>query len=323
MRRFLFVVMLFLVRSATLLGRLRAGEAAGPPLNIPLPTMGGQQFWADELFFQQWHIQRNVLTSHYRLLDPYGVRRAWGTLSDCRNVLEQIKQEQHLPPMRGKAVVLLHGLFSSHTVMNSLANYLRERGRYIAFNVTYPSTQSSVSEHAESLARIIANLDGIDEINFVAYSLGNIVVRNYLAEPQRKPDPRLRRMVMLGPPNHGALAAVVLAENAAFKLLTGQAGQELGAHWSPLESRLATPQFAFGIIAGGKQDGHGYNPLLRGDNDGTISVDTTRLAGAADFIILPILHQFLPDVPKVQEYTLRFLQHGYFIATDKRHPLSH
>jgi pimeloyl-ACP methyl ester carboxylesterase len=310
--------MVVLIRWATLLGRLRAGDATDLPLNIPLPTMGGQQFWADELFFHQWHIQRNVLTGHYRLLDEQNIRRAWGTLTDCRIALEQVKQEKHLPPMRGRAVILLHGLFSSHTVMNPLANYLHERGGYVAFNVTYPSTQSGVGEHAESLARIIANLDGIEEINFVAYSMGNIVVRNYLAERQRKPDPRLRRMVMLGPPNHGSLAAVVLAENAAFQLLTGEAGQELGAQWSVLETHLATPQFPFGIIAGGKQDARGYNPLLRGDNDGTISVDTTRLAGAADFAVLPVLHQFLPYMPKVQEYTLRFLQHGSFAAAERR-----
>ena len=178
-----------------------------------------------------------------------------------------------------------------------------------------------MSEHAQSLARIITHLDGIEEINFVAHSMGNIVVRHYLACQQAKPDPRLRRMVMLAPPNHGSLAAVVLADNAPFKVLTGRAGQELGVQWSTAEQRLATPQFEFGILAGGKQHGRGFNPLLPGDNDGTISVDTTRLAGAADFAVLPVLHTFFMDDPKVQKYTLRFLQHGYFIAADKRHPL--
>ena len=35
----------------------------------PVPTLGGMQFWADELFFHQWRIQRNVITGHCRLLD--------------------------------------------------------------------------------------------------------------------------------------------------------------------------------------------------------------------------------------------------------------
>ena len=109
--------MVIFARSATLVGRLWAGEPTDQPLNVPLPTMGGKQFWADELFFHQWHIQRNVLTGHYRLSDEEDIRRAWGTLADCRTALEQIKREQHLPPMRGKAVILLHGLFRSHDSM--------------------------------------------------------------------------------------------------------------------------------------------------------------------------------------------------------------
>ena len=57
---------LTLVLAVAGVARLRA---AGPADAIPLPTMGGKQFWADELFFHQWRIQRNVLTGHYRLLD--------------------------------------------------------------------------------------------------------------------------------------------------------------------------------------------------------------------------------------------------------------
>jgi len=322
MRRFLFFATTLFIQWATIVGRLLAEEPNELPLNVPMPTMGGKQFWADELFFHQWHIQRNVVTGHYRLLDENDYRRAWGTLTDCCSALEQIKHDQQIPPMSGKAVILLHGLFRSHTSMDKLAKYLRNQGGYTVLSVTYPSTQSGVDEHASALARIIANLDGIEEINFVAHSMGNIVVRHYLADCKPKPDPRLRRMVMLGPPNHGSLGAVVLAENAIFKVLTGQAGQELGVEWSTLEQRLATPGFDFGIIAGGKQDGRGFNPLLPGDNDGTISVDTTRLIGASDFVILPALHTFLMDDAKVQEYTLRFLQQGYFTEPKERHPLT-
>ena len=33
---------------------------------VPMPTMGGIQFWGDELCFHGWRIQRNVLTGHCR-----------------------------------------------------------------------------------------------------------------------------------------------------------------------------------------------------------------------------------------------------------------
>jgi hypothetical protein len=84
---------------------------------------------------------------------------------------------------------------------------------------------------------------------------------------------------------------------------------------------LATPQFEFGIISGGKQDGHGYNPLLSGDNDMVVTVEETRLAGARDFLSVPVIHTILMDDAAVQEATVRFLEHGYFIAEGQRQPI--
>ena len=59
-------------------------------------------------------------------------------------------------------------------------------GGYEVFNVTYPSTRDDIGEHARSLAHIIDNLDGIEEVNFVAHSMGNIVIRHYLGDLQKQ-----------------------------------------------------------------------------------------------------------------------------------------
>jgi len=84
---------------------------------------------------------------------------------------------------------------------------------------------------------------------------------------------------------------------------------------------LATPDFEFAIITGGKGNEKGYNPFLSGDNDGTISVEIAKLPGARDFIVLPVLHSFIMSDPKVQELTLQFMQKGYFVSEAERHPL--
>ncbi len=294
---------------------------------VPIPTLGGKQFWADELFFHQWHIQQNVLTGHCRLLDGHNRRHAWGSFFQCRAKLDQIKLARKIPPMQGKAVVVLHGLFRSRSSMNRLCEYLEEHGGYTVLNVGYLSTQREVSSHAQALGRILENLDGVEEINFVGHSMGNIVIRHYLADRRkRKPSAGLRptkvnRFVMLGPPNHGSLAALALAENAAFKVLSGKSGQQLGAEWAKLKDKVATPDCQFGIIAGGKGDGKGFNPLLPGDDDGTITTASTRLAGARDFAVVPVLHSFIMDNPMVHEYVLRFLQNGHFVCTKKQRPI--
>ncbi len=301
-------------------GRLPAG---GPVSPIPMPTMGGKQFWADELFFHEWRIQQNVLTGDYRLLDGNDFRHASGTYDECLAALGQLKRQRKMPPMRGKAVIVLHGLGADRSHMADLAKYLRERGRYSVFNVTYPSTQRDIGANAKSLAHIIDNLDGIEEINFVAHSLGNIVVRRYLgdqtdASSGRRPDGRIKRFVMLAPPNHGSLLALTLGDNKIYQVVMGQTGQQLGRDWQRLEEKLATPACEFGILAGGRNDGHGYNLLLRGDNDGILNVETTRLAGATDYRLVPVQHSIFMFNAKVQEYTLRFLQHGFFISEAAR-----
>ena len=168
-----------------------------------------------------------------------------------------------------------------------LARYLKEQGDYEVFNVTYPSTQGDIAAHAKRLAHIIDNLDGIEGINFVAHSLGNIVIRHYLGDQTdpangRRPDPRIKRFVMLAPPNHGSLMAQAATDAKLGPLLAGEVVEQLGRDWPRLDGKLATPTCQFGIIAGGKGDAHGYNLLLPGDNDGVIGVDTARLAGAAD-----------------------------------------
>src|SRR5678815_4009047 len=85
--------------------------------NFPTATLGGTQFWSDELVYHRWRIQVNALTGHYRLLDGDEYRRAWGTFEQCKAKLDQIRRDQDLPPMKGTAVVTLHGLIRSRSAM--------------------------------------------------------------------------------------------------------------------------------------------------------------------------------------------------------------
>jgi pimeloyl-ACP methyl ester carboxylesterase len=295
--------------------------------NAVLPTLGGRQFWADELFYQEWHIQRNVFTGHCRLLDSANFRHGWGSFDQCRAKLDEIKRTRQLPPMKGEGVVVMHGLFRSSAAMSKMGQYLRDRGGYTVFNVSYPSTRGAVADHARWLEKIVSNLDGIERIHFVAHSLGNLVIRHYFndqSDAQRgvRSNPQIGRMVMLGPPNQGAQMAEALGEYKAFHLVAGQSAGQLARQWKALEDKLATPACEFGILAGGRGTAKGYNPWLGQDNDMVVSVESTRLPGAADFAVLPVLHTLMMDDATVQQYTLNFLRYGYFVSPDERHPIS-
>ena len=73
------------------------------PFAIPLPTMGGMQYWSDEVWFQGWRIQYNSLFKQSRLLAPDAKQYAFGSFDHCKERLEKIKQARRLPPMHGRA----------------------------------------------------------------------------------------------------------------------------------------------------------------------------------------------------------------------------
>jgi pimeloyl-ACP methyl ester carboxylesterase len=295
-------------------------------VNIPTPTLGGKQFWADELVFWNWRIQKNVVTGHYRLLDENNVRYAWGNFEGCRAALDEIKKRDNLPSMSGKVVIVLHGLGRSRGNMSGMAKHLKDSSKYTVLTIGYPSAMAEVEQHAYGLARVLENLEGVEEINFVGHSLGNIVTRRYLFGqfadlPDCKPDPRIKRIVMVGAPNNGAQFAKLLTSNSIAEKLMIQPGLQLGVGWDALAEKLATPGVEFGIIAGGKGDGVGYNPLLEGDDDLVVTVAETRIPGARDFLLVPALHTFMMDNETVQKATLKFLEHGHFVADDQRQPI--
>lgn len=288
------------------------------PERLSMKTMGGRQFWGDVHFFRGWRIQENVVTGHFRLLDPADQRHASGSLKTCRESLDRIRKEQTLPSMSGRAVILVHGIIRSSKSFAGMALALNRDGATVV-GFDYPSTRVSIPQAAQYLHRVIESLEGITRIDLVVHSMGGLVLRSYL---QKHRDPRIRRAVMLGVPNQGAEIADVFRKNSLFKAFYGPAGQQLISDGDALISKLPIPGFEFGIVAGGRGDNRGFNPLLPGDNDSTVTVASARLTGARDFIIRPVMHSFLMSDSGVIDLTRHFLEHGQFDKGREPQPIT-
>lgn len=285
-----------------------------PRPNLPLPTFGGKQFWSDRRHFRGWRVQQHAVTGHCRLLDPRSIRHAWGSYDECVERLEAAKARLGLPPYSGEVVVALHGLFRARTSMARLCRYLHDAAGFACCNVSYPSTRADLETHAANLASVVAGLSGAERVHFVGHSLGNIVVRRYLAAREKAVDaplPDIGRVVMIAPPNRGAQLARRLARLGLLHVVLGKAFTALGSEPASFEAELATPR-EFGIIAGARGRESGYNPLLVGDDDLVVSVEETRLDGAADFLAVPATHTFIMNRPEVQRQTAHFFRHGKF-----------
>lgn len=283
--------------------------AAAEPIKLTryphMKTLGGRQFWGDVAYFHGWRIQQNVFSEHYRLLDPEDYRFASGTLDECRETLERIKQQENMPPMSGKVAIVIHGIIRSSKSFGPMVSELQAAGYHVV-PFDYPSTRVEIPQSAAYLKQVIDSLEGVEEINFVVHSMGGLVVRSYLTMDR---DPRIKRMVMLGVPNLGATMADHVHNNLLFRMVSGPAGLQLGRNAKFVDT-LPTPDFEFAIVAGTLGTKRGYNPFTPGDDDGTVCVAETRLPGAIDFIAVRGLHSFLMNHKEVIKCTRNFLETG-------------
>ena len=293
-------------------------------------TLGGRTAWSDELIFYEWRIQQHAVLGNHRLLDPDDRRVVQGSYLECFNKLLIIRQEQRLAALPKEVVILVHGLGGYRHRMQGLGDHLARSG-YAVLNFGYASTQGEISLSAKALASVVRNLKGVESIDFVAHSMGNLVIRRFLHDveqmaPQDRPAVAFKRMVMISPPNHGADILDNLENRKLAQLTADQRGGpyfELSPDrgWAKLEPTLATPDFEFGVIVGGRGDDLGYFSEIPGDDDGLLTVATSRLDGAADYLQTGGAHWYMTDYQEVRDATVSFLRNGYFVSAETREPV--
>lgn len=207
-------------------------------------------------------------------------------------------------------VVVLHGLGRSSFSMWLLASRLTQAG-FEVHNLDYPSTEERIDQLVEVLDGELEQccLSSEKPLHFVTHSLGGILVRAYIA--RRRPD-NLGRVVMLSPPNQGSELVDELRDNPLFQWATGPAGQELGTDSSNLPNRLGPADFEVGIITGSRSLNPLTSWLVTGEDDGKVSVESARLEGMADFLVVPNTHTFIMNSSQVAREVVHFLEQGSF-----------
>jgi pimeloyl-ACP methyl ester carboxylesterase len=284
-----------------------------PNWNWATRTIGGAQLWTDHLHRGGYRLQQNALTKHWRLLDSSDVRRTWGSREQCLSVLDTELPQANQANQPRHVVILLHGLFRTRQSMIPLEDKLHEEGYDETIRYAYASTRKSIGDSAVALREMLEDYPANTTFSFIGHSMGNIVVRHMVGDVQRDGDPnrlldRCESMVMLGPPNQGAMISKRLAATGLYGWVAGKGGLELGPEWDAIADKLATPPFPFAIIAGDVSNIPVQNPLIDGSSDFVVSLEEADLEGREWLKTVPVLHSFLMTDLVTMDMTIDFIK---------------
>lgn len=208
-------------------------------------------------------------------------------------------------PATGETVVLLHGMGRSRLSMSRLGRRLKKQG-YQVKNFPYTQIGSSMDELSAKLKRFIEEEVETPHYHLVAHSLGNIIIRNGFRDVSTHPFREgLGRIVMLAPPNRPATMATGLKRFWPYQWIMGESGQKLGD--AKFYETLPVPDVEFGVIGGDKG-----LPHLKGANDGIVVLESTKLDGMSDWVVVHRSHTFIMNSKETLALTLEFLREGRF-----------
>lgn len=209
-----------------------------------------------------------------------------------------------------ETVVLLHGLARTARSMKIIESVLKKQG-YATYNINYPSRKMTLDQIVEYLREhdLSENFwDKGDPVHFVTHSMGGLVAHRYIMKYKPK---SLARVVMLGPPNQGSETADFLSQFKLYRWFFGPAGSELKTH--ALRDYGMQADYDLGVIAGTKNWSYLFSPLLMpGENDGLVSVESTKAELMKDHITLPVTHGWMIYQKMVCRQIIHFLETGQF-----------
>lgn len=234
------------------------------------------------------------------------------------NLASQIKKPsmatENIPLTTGnhsECIILLHGLARTSRAM-AKAEAMFSRQGYHTLNVNYPSREYIIEDLSpEVIGNAIKQCSEKEykNLHFFTHSMGGILLRYFL---QHHDPEGIGRAVMLSPPNQGSEIVDELAGFPGFKFLNGPAGLQLGTDANSIPSRLGPINIETGIITGSKSINPMLSRLIKGANDGKVSVASARLEKMTDFLVVPYTHTFIMRRDEVIRQALYFFQNGLF-----------
>ncbi len=212
----------------------------------------------------------------------------------------------HSITIKEDSLVCIHGFLGAKWNMLFIAASFASEG----WNVTnwgYQSREKTIEEHALDLVnelQILAYERPNQPIHFVAHSLGSLILRAAVNHPLCPQEAKQGKAVLLAPPNQGACWGRFLEQFAfARKIAKEAAGRQLMTERDFEYLGDFPPSMQILVVAGKST----YNPFILAENDGTVTVEETRLNTPHEHIVIKSEHSAMIFNKKAVNLAKQFL----------------
>ncbi len=207
-------------------------------------------------------------------------------------------------------VYVIHGFGGFALQMEKMNQGLKKAG-YLTENYSYHSFSKDLDSVGQDLHKKVKQ-DNFDTVSFVTHSMGALVVRSmYKYIDSTSHFPFIFRIVMIAPPNKGTEMADIFS-NPTTEFLLGPNVKHMKTDSDSFANKLPIPTCEVGIIAGKKGKKPWFNPFLKEDNDGNVSVSLTTLGNEKDIAIITATHGLMTQQKKVIKLMNSFMKNGSF-----------
>lgn len=204
-------------------------------------------------------------------------------------------------------VYVLHGLGRGSSSMWLLASRLEDAG-FSVKRIDYKSLNKTPEEVLSSISnQIDSTMPKNSIIHFVGHSLGGLMIRAYLDKHKIK---NLGNVVLIGTPNQGTEFIDKFNDTWWLKLL-GPMTLSLGTDKDSFPNSLKPPYYPVGIIAG-ESKVFNNDKIIPGKDDGMVPIESAKLEGMTDMIIINTNHIIIKHKREVSKQTIEFLKNSKF-----------
>ncbi len=208
-------------------------------------------------------------------------------------------------------IYLIHGFGGIGLELEKIRKTIDDKG-FVNEIYTYQSLVNDVDSVGQNLFEKIRS-ENYDSISFVTHSMGALVVRSlYEHIDSLTVFPFIHRIVMIAPPNNGSPVADFFAQFSFIKHIIGPNVNNLTTNPVTGAGKYPLPTCEVGLIAGSYAGKKGFNIFIKGDNDGVLIPENTKMGIEQDVVFVKSWHVGLLFNKKVIKLVMTFLDKGRF-----------